>query len=403
MPFKMLKHHTTTALGYFMIIAILGVLLRFIAITDIPVSYKYIVHTHSHVALLGWVYTALTTLLYYAFLRSQPIKNKYRIIFWFTQATIIGMLFSFPFTGYALFSIIFSSLFLIASYWFVYFFFKYCPENLKKTNSYRLIRISLWYMVLSSIGPWALGFIMNTAGSGSNWYRNAIYFYLHFQYNGWFIVALCGIFLFILEKRSFILSEKIFNRFYYLLNAGVILTFFLSLLWMRPHSSFYLLALMGGLFQLIAFGVLFSAIYSKAFSAFKNVSPLLIFSIKLIVFLLSIKLIAQILGSFPVIAETIFTNLDMIISYIHWVFLGIVSVLLLVFLNYFKLLKLTKTDLYIYLIGFFLTEFLIFYRGLTSLTQIGTLSSIHLLISLASVILFIAIAFILGRQLLSKD
>ena len=260
MQISMLRRHTKIALIYFMIIAILGVILRFFPVFDIPVTYKFIVHTHSHIALLGWIYTGLTSLIYYAFLRSQPIEKKYRVIFWFTQLTILGMLFTFPFTGYALFSIIFSSLYLIASYWFVFFFFKYCPGTFKSTNSYKLIRISLWYMVISSIGPWALGIIMNTAGSGSAWYRNAIYFYLHFQYNGWFIVALFGIFIYILEKRSYLISKRVFNRFYYLLNAGVILTFFLSLLWMRPQWSFYLLALTGGVLQLIAFGILFREI-----------------------------------------------------------------------------------------------------------------------------------------------
>lgn len=399
----MLKRHTTTALIYFMIIAILGVVLRFFVVLDIPVNYKFIVHTHSHIALLGWVYTALTSLIYFAFLLSRPVERKYRIIFWFTQLTIVGMLLTFPFTGYALFSIIFSSLFLIASYWFVYFFFKHCPKGLRNTGSYKLIRISLWYMVISSLGPWALGVIMNTAGSGSGWYRNAIYFFLHFQYNGWFIVALCGIFLYVIEQRSFSLPKKVFKRFYYLLNAGVILTFFLSVLWMKSHWSFYFLALIGGVLQLMAFGVLFRAIYSKAFSIFKSLSPMLIFSIRLVVLLLFVKLIAQVLGSFPVIAETIFTNLDMIISYIHWVFLGIVSVLLMAFLNHFKLLKLSRTHLYIYLAGFFIAEFLIFCRGLAIITGAGTFPAIHLLISLASIILFMAIAMILGTQILSKD
>ncbi|MCG9971924.1 hypothetical protein [Christiangramia crocea] len=400
---RMLKHHTTLAIIYFMIIAILGVMLRFFVVFDIPVTYKFIVHTHSHIALLGWVYTALTTLIYFAFLRSQPVQKKYRLIFWCTQGTIIGMLVTFPFTGYALFSIIFSSLFLIVSYWFVFFFFKYCPQNFRKTNSYKLVRISLWYMVISSLGPWALGIIMNTAGSGSALYRNAIYFYLHFQYNGWFIVALCGIFLYIFEKKSFVLPKMIFKRFYYLLNAGVILTFFLSLLWMHPHWSIYLIALIGGILQLIAFGVLFKAIYSKAISVFKGFPPLLSFSIRLVLFMLFIKLIAQILGSFPVITQTIFTNLDMIISYIHWVFLGIVSVLLLAFLKHFRLLKLSMTQLYIYLAGFFLTELLIFSRGLAIITNAGTYPSLHLLISLASIIILIAIAMILGSQLLSND
>ena len=205
---RMLRQHSIIAVIYFLIIALLGVTLRLFAVIDIPATYKFLVHTHSHVALLGWVYTALITLIYYVFIYPAKVSKKYMLIFWFTQVTILGMLLSFPFTGYALFSIIFSSLFLIASYWFVFFFFKQCPSNLKKTRSYKLIRISLWYMVISSIGPWALGIIMNTAGSGSAWYRNAIYFFLHFQYNGWFLVAITGIFLYILEKRSFVLPDK---------------------------------------------------------------------------------------------------------------------------------------------------------------------------------------------------
>lgn len=400
---EMLKKHSLIALSYFCFIALLGLGLRFFAVMDIPGTYKYIVHTHSHIALLGWVYTALTSLIYFAYLRSQPIEKKYRAIFWFTQASIVGMLLTFPFTGYALFSIIFSTLFLIASYWFVYFFFKHCPEYFKQKASYKLLKISLWYMVISSIGPWALGIIMSSAGSGSAWYRNAIYFYLHFQYNGWFIVALFGIFLFILENNSFELSVKVFRKFYYLLNTGVILTFFLSILWMQPNWSVYLLALIGGVVQLVAFGIFFREIYSKAPANFRSLPGLFRFSIKMVVILFSVKLMAQVLGAFPMISQTIFTNLDMIISYIHWIFLGVVSTLLLVFLNYFKLLKLSRFQVYFYLTGFFLTELFIFLRGLGNLSWLEAIDSINWLISLASMVLFMAIATILADQSLAKN
>ena len=394
----MLVRHTTISLVYFIIIAFLGLILRLFAVTDIPVNYKFIVHTHSHIALLGWVYTALTTLLYFAYLRSQPIEKKYRIIFWFTQLTIVGMLLTFPFTGYALLSIIFSTLFLIASYWFVYFFFRNCPEELKSKNSYKLIRISLWYMVISSIGPWALGIIMNTAGSGSSWYRNAIYFYLHFQYNGWFIVAICGIFLAILERNDFTLPPKIFSWFYNLLNAGVILTFFLSLLWMKPHTTIYFLAFLGGLLQLIAFVLLFIRMLQRGRWVFNSFPSLVNWSFKLVAGMLVVKLLAQIFGVFPIIADNIFTNLDMIISYIHWIFLGVVSVSLFGYLKYFRLLKLTGFQLNLYLAGFFLTEILIFSRGFSNFFRFD-FPSVHLLISLASLVLFIAITLILAGQL----
>lgn len=399
----MLKKHTTIAMIYFFIIALSGLILRAFPVFYIPVNYKFLVHTHSHIALLGWVYTALITLIYLIFLNSQKVSKKYQIIFWSTQVTILGMLFSFPFTGYALFSIIFSTLFLLASYWFVLFFFKNTPASKKKSHSYKLIRASLWYMVISSIGPWALGIIMNTAGSGSPWYKNAIYFFLHFQYNGWFIVALCGILLYIFEKRSFILPEKTFRQFYYLLNTGVIFTFFLSILWMKPNAVFYLLALTGGILQLFAFGLLFREILSKGLVAFRKLPPLVIFSLRTVLILLVFKLIAQVLGAFPVISKTVFTNLDLVISYIHWVFLGIVSLSLFGFLFYFDLLKLKSIFLYIYLAGFFLTEALIFSRGIVSISGMGDISYFSIMIALSSIIIFIAITGILINQFFTKN
>ena len=92
-----LKNHIQVALGYFIIAALLGVVLRSSYSIDIPVNYKYIVHTHSHIALLGWVYIGLSTLLFKLFLEKQELNIKYRRIFWFTQITLVGMLLSFPF------------------------------------------------------------------------------------------------------------------------------------------------------------------------------------------------------------------------------------------------------------------------------------------------------------------
>mgnify|MGYP000604442258 CR=1 FL=1 len=194
------KNQVLIAILYFLLAASLGIILRLFPVTSVAATYKYIVHTHSHIALLGWVYVALTTLLFYAFI-NKDAQKKYFVLFWSTQITILGMLFSFPITGYALYSIIFSTLFLICSYWFYAFFRKH--NNCKKENySYKFINASLLFMIFSSIGPWALGIIMNTLGNTSHWYKNAIYFYLHFQYNGWFIFCLLGIFIFFLEKSN---------------------------------------------------------------------------------------------------------------------------------------------------------------------------------------------------------
>ena len=144
------KSHITVSLGYFLLAALLGVLLRTFVVLPIPVNYRFIVHTHSHIALLGWVYMALTTLLYHLFLSRQEVGIRYKRIFWFTQFSLLGMLFSFPFQGYALFSIMFSTLFLLASYWFAGFFMKHTPRRAKDTYAYKCIRIALWFRIGSS-------------------------------------------------------------------------------------------------------------------------------------------------------------------------------------------------------------------------------------------------------------
>ncbi|MCW8982326.1 MAG: hypothetical protein OQJ83_13160 [Altibacter sp.] len=397
-----LRTHIQIALGYFLIIALLGVVLRLYQVVDVPVTYRFIVHTHSHVALLGWVYTAFSTLLYYCFLQKEPIEKKYRVIFWVTQLTIVGMMVSFPFTGYAFFSILFSTLFLLASYWFCYFFLKNVPASKKQLPSFKLIRISLWYLIISSIGPWALGAIMTTLGSSSPWYRNAIYFFLHFQYNGWFIVAICGIFFVILERYHFTFSRKAFSKFFFLLNAGVLLTFFLSVLWMNPHPVFYLLAALGGVFQLTAFGMLFLRLFKDRALLKHSLSPAVLFLLATSGVFLTVKLAAQCLGAFPLFAQRISSNIDLVISYIHWVFLGVVSIAILAFLKQFQLLRLSGFTYILYLIGFLLTEMLMFYKGVLVWTNGRLFSSYHSLLSAASLLLLIAIAILFLKQFTKK-
>src|SRR5690606_20831695 len=122
----------------------------------------------------------------------------------------------------ALFSIIFSTLFLFASYFLAWFVFKNIPGKFKQTYSYKLIKSALWFMVISSIGPWAISIVMVTLGSTSIWYKLSIYFYLHFQYNGWFLLALTGILFYLLEHSNAVITPRDFKRFFYLMLASII-------------------------------------------------------------------------------------------------------------------------------------------------------------------------------------
>ncbi|MDE3742593.1 hypothetical protein [Maribacter polysaccharolyticus] len=390
-----LRNHIQLALGYFIMAALLGLLLRSFHTFEIPIDYKFVVHGHSHIALLGWVYMGLTTLLYKLFLDQQGLNRKYRRIFWFTQVTLIGMLVTFPFQGYALLSIIFSTLFLLASYWFAWFFIKNVPVGLKRANSYQCIRFALIYMVLSSIGPWLLGIIMNTLGAGSIWYRLAIYFYLHFQYNGWMVLALIGLFLFVLEQREIIVPKKIFRNFFWSMNFGIVFTFFLSTLWIPPSIVYNILGGLGALFQLMALVLLTKFALGGNFG-FKNVfSEFQSKALTLVVVLLFVKMGLQLLTGLPYFAKLASIFLDFTIAYLHLTFLGVITIALFTFLDYFKLLEMGNKTFALFLMGFVLTEGLIFYKGIAAWLGFGIFEGYFEFLAFASLLIFVSLVSLL--------
>lgn len=393
-----LKYHIKTALGYFVLAAVLGVVLRSFHSVEIPMNYRYVVHAHSHIALLGWVYMALTTMVYKLYLEKQGLDKKYRVIFWFTQITLVGMLLTFPFQGYALFSIIFSTLFLFASYWFTWFFIRNTPNVLKKANSYKCIKMALWYMVLSSIGPWALGAIMATLGTGSIWYRLAIYFYLHFQYNGWMVLALAGLLFYVFEKNSIHFSKKSFKSFFRSINLGIILTFFLSVLWTEPPIIFNVLGGIGSIFQIIAFGILIKVYFKLRDKSKLIFSPLQIGMLKVIVILLGVKMLLQLATAFPYFANLATTYMDFTIGYLHWTFLGVISIGLFFFFDFFKLMRIGKLGYYLYLLGFICTETLIFYKGTMAWQKLPLFGTYFNVLAFVSCLIPIALFMLLWNN-----
>ena len=97
-----------------------GIILRFAFISGIDIHFQYILHTHSHIALLGWVNTGIMALIGYYFV--PVVKSTYTVVFFLIQVTLVGMLLFFPFQGYALPTITFSSLFLVIRFMLFSFF-----------------------------------------------------------------------------------------------------------------------------------------------------------------------------------------------------------------------------------------------------------------------------------------
>tara|TARA_R110002051_G_scaffold18723_1_gene53518 strand:- start:3212 stop:4468 length:1257 start_codon:yes stop_codon:yes gene_type:complete len=410
-----IQNQMRIALLYFLIAASLGLLLRLWHVFDIDVNYKFVKHGHSHIALLGWVYLCLTTVFYALFVKQNTkIQSRYSWGFIVTQVTLVGMLVTFPVQGYAFLSITFSTLFLFASYWFTWFFLKNVKPEIKALVCFPYIKASLYYLVVSSIGPWVLGGIMATLGPTSVWYRLAIYFYLHFQYNGWMLLAVIGIILFFMERGGITLSRKRAEdvhdqresaalkrkrNIFIIINLSVVLTTLLSALWTEPIKLVYGLSALGGLLQLACF--VYALIWLKKN---KNVlkslfSSLQWFLFKTVIVVLSVKLLLQFFGSLPYFANLSTNIIELTIAYLHWVFLGVISLSLLMILNASNLMKLNRRHLYFYLIGFLMTEGLLIYKGIAIWSKAFTVSEYYneyLLV--ASGLLFVAVALLILRK-----
>lgn len=394
-----LKRHTNIALGYFFLVGLLGIFLRLFFVTPIAVNFRYVVHAHSHIALLGWVYIGLITLFYRIYFKDEPHFKTYKRIFWFTNITLIGMLFTFPFQGYALFSITFSTLFLIASYWLAWFFIKKIPEKHKNRLSWKCIKASLLYMIISSIGPWAIGGVMATLGNTSIWYKLSIYFYLHFQYNAWFILSLLGIFFYLLEQANIEIDKKQFRSFFLILNLAIVLSLFLSALWVEPPVLLFILGAAGAILQVWAFVKFYKIVKPVWNNLIPQLSPLTITLLKIAGVFLGIKILMQLLTAIPYFAEVSFLYTDFVIGYLHLVFLGLISIALFSFLKSFGLIEMSRKIFWIYLAGFLLSELLIFYKGSAIWLGLPFFSEYFTVLLIVSSLIPLAIAIVLFKNL----
>lgn len=243
---------------------------------------------------------------------------------------------------------------------------------------------------------------MATLGSGSVWYRIAIYFYLHFQYNAWIILGLIGIFVYILENKGVLIEKKSIKVFLMYFNSGLILTFFLSILFIEPHGIFYVISIAGGALQLMSLFYVKEAIPDLKTKIKKIFSHLEITVLKWVSILLLIKFIMQFFAGFKPVADLITNYKNLTIGFLHWTFLGVITLFLFVLLSYFKVIKINKAVIYFYVLGFALTEALIFWRPISFIFNLDFSIPQYMLLFIASFLLVIGILIIMLKQLVIK-
>ncbi len=361
-----LQKHTRIALLYFLMIALLGVWLRLFFVFRMPDGFNFnnFLHAHSHTALLGWIYMGLATLIYRMYVDEGAKKGNYRWIFLLANISALGMLISFPIQGYALYSISFSTLYLITSYIFTGFINRNVADKYRRSKSFIMIKMGLFYLVLSSLGIWAVGPVAATQGSDSDWFKYVLYFFLHFLYSGFFFSTLIGILFHTLEESNIEIPEKMFTRFFYFLHFGILFSYILSVLWTGPRLPFYIIGTTGAIMQIYGYYIFYRLVRPHLTYLKDKFGSFFYFFLQMAWVLLVIRIFMQLASALPYFAELAFKYRDFIIGYLHMVFLGIVIPVMLIFLQYFKLMYLSRKAFILFLSTVFVTEILIFYRAI---------------------------------------
>ncbi len=350
----------------FFLIALLGLVFRLFPVFSFNgFHYQNWLQVHSHAAFLGWIYTGLATLFWYAFVPDERRLNKhFGILTILLQIPVFGMYFSFPTEGYGPWSIFFLSFHLILFIYLMTFIFRH--STVKKGTAFTLAKIAFWFMVLSAAGPISLGPISAMGLKHTHWYHAAIYFYLHFQYNGWFTIALLALLLAGMEKAGINSSTGETHWLAWIFILSTLLTYSLSLMGFYPEPVNYIPGGIGVIMETAGIYYIIRKYFRYKNTVDGDKTSLDILG-GLVITFLALKLLAQLFTAFPFIVEFAYTRRDLVVAYLHLSLLGFASTAVFLFYGWNEWLNFRKaiglTGLVIFLTGFVISELLLGLRG----------------------------------------
>lgn len=379
------------ALINLMIVATLGVILRYKILYPLPfINQKHLLHGHSHFAFAGWVTQALMTLLviYLAQQSKNDVYKKYRWLIMANLFTAYGMLVAFPIQGYGLFSIIFSTASILVSYFFAFIYWRDLNRLPIKSPAHSWFKAAVLFNALSSLGAFALTIMMIEKTINQKLYLAAEYFYLHFQYNGWFFFGCMGLLITMLNR--FNVSKDSLKRIFWLFAYAAVPAYFLSTLWMKMPLWVYIMIVIASFTQVIGFIWLINLIKLK----WSNIKNQFSFTVRYIISLsllaLSIKLLLQLGSTIPSLSDLAFGFRPIVIGYLHLVLLGVITLFLLGYIfseMHFQLNKITTLGIYIFSGAVMLNEIVLMIQG-TAAMSYHIIPFVNEMLLIAALLLF---------------
>lgn len=313
----------------FFIVSTIGVMMRYnIAFSSLSLNHTFMQESHSHFAFYGWVsaciYLFITNYLH-QFSRKINLK-KYQILMIFNQISSYGMLITFLFYGYNWMSIIFSSIALFTS--FAYFILLLIDTKSSENPEIIWLRSGAFFATFSSIGIFFLAYFASRKIVDENFKNAYIYFYLHYQYNGFFLFSCIGLFIINLQQKKIYIPERLNKIIFYLLFVGSLFGFGLSVLWMKIPSYLHTFLIVIAIAQLFGALKLGLWVWNNRLKVFTNYCIIKKTLVNIFGFVFLMKFILQYLSTIPDFGIYAFNNVNIVIAYLHLVLLMGISLFL---------------------------------------------------------------------------
>ena len=367
-----MKKWYCVALFNLVVLALLGLTLRYkINFPLESLKQENLLHAHSHFAFNGWVSFLLQIIILKEFTGDYKKSTKFWNDF-FLISTIINyaMIISFATIGYGSISIALTTAALWLSYVFSYKIYKTFSNSENDRISVLFVKASLFFLLLSSLGPYALAIIMASKSTHQYWYHNALYFFLHFQYNGWFVSAVLSLLMKKLEQsQSF--NYKSARTFFLLLAVTCIPSYFFTSLWHHRPVGITLIIVVTAVLQTAALYFLWKLLADNIKTGYAAMPVICqgLYSLAIGAFIL--KVLLQFFAVYPQVGQLAFGFRPIIIGYLHLIFLAFISMYLLAFIADKRIIDLnywiTPAGLIIFAAGIIINEVLLALQGLASI------------------------------------
>ncbi|WP_313799755.1 hypothetical protein [Cytobacillus sp.] len=354
---------------FFTLTALSGVWMRFSPFnptTSIP--YINVLHGHSHLAILGWAFLGAYIIFLSVYWRTIRQRNQAIALTMMLFLTSLLMFAAFLYQGYGIISIVMSSIHIFVEYWAAVFIIRQLKiQNEVPKSGLLFIKASLVSLVISSFGPFSLGYISANGMKDSIFFDVAIYFYLHFQYNGWLYLFLVGMFIILVHSKGILIRSTFISYGFWIYIISLFPSYFSSILWVDLGVLSMSLAAFGVIGQWI--GVVFTLLAFKAIwkELASHVSKFTITCLYITFLLLFFKSTMELGLLSPTLANVIYDTRSIVVGYLHFTLLGFVSIFIVAqyqMMNIITSKCLSVLGFAIFIAGFILNEMLLFGQGL---------------------------------------